>query len=135
MGLCTLCNKSYDSYGSNHLRVCKAYCFQVHEHPATKSGRVITVERNEKGRAICKCVSAEGKVCNQDFAHQKSWQSHYATVHGTDSWLVSVFLALPLQMCSVYYRLPIIMRRIRVKMLLQLHHPLTLPPLINKTFI
>ena len=113
MGLCTLCNKSYDSYGSNHLRVCKAYCFQVHEHPATKSGRVITVERNEKGRAICKCVSAEGTVCNQDFAHQKSWQSHYAKVHVTDSWLVSVFLTFPLQMCSVYYRLPI-MRRTKV---------------------
>lgn len=86
MGFCQYCQENYDSYESTHLRTCHAYCFQVHEHPHSKTGKLITVEQNG---AICRCVFSSENVCNKTFVNLKGWQKHYAKDHCTDSWLVS----------------------------------------------
>ena len=135
MPVCEYCKKNYSCYESLHMRACHVHCFEVFEHPHSKTGRLITVQRNEKGLAICQCVSGTGQVCNKGFANQRTWYQHYVKDHGTDSWLVCVISNLMLFCAKSYYRslppkIPLSLSLLQVLLVL----PLPMPKILINTW-
>lgn len=96
-GFCTFCQTDYKKSKSNHEQKCTKFMFSVHQHPLSKTGPLIPIQRGPDSFIICKCLDKNNVVCNRPFSTNNSLLKHLREVQH-DNWQVrTLYLFLCIQ--------------------------------------
>lgn len=102
-GFCDHCQTSYEKSKSNHEQKCIKYLFSVHQHPLSKTGPLISIQRGSDNRVICQCLDQQNVVCTKRLLNYNTLFFHLRAV-GHDNWKVSTIYSVSLQILTKYTR-------------------------------